>query len=149
MILTVIGYKPNSSDYCRGCLMASYGSDFKFGVYPDDREGAVQFAAQMLSYDTDMGEDGYNVILLIDGKAVYGDGLMDYCEHDPSEVSDEEDLFIRAFTHEANQRAGKIREARKVAREAEKKREEEEDRAASAAAERATYERLKQKFEQK
>jgi len=24
----LIAYKPNSSDYCRGCLMASYSSDF-------------------------------------------------------------------------------------------------------------------------
>ena len=35
MTWIVIAYKPSSEDYCRGCLMASYDSDFEMKEFED------------------------------------------------------------------------------------------------------------------
>jgi len=53
-----IAYKPDSSDYCRSCLMANYSSDFK--IFKDlSYDELLKNIAQFETYDSRCGETGY------------------------------------------------------------------------------------------
>lgn len=66
-MITVMAYKSDSDDYCRGCHMASYSSDFKW-LSNASKEETIEFIASVLSYVTDRGECSYEVTVLIDGE---------------------------------------------------------------------------------
>jgi len=57
----LIAYKPNSNDYCRGCHMASYSSDF-IHYESDNFDHIVQKLAECYAFETDCGEAGYEEI---------------------------------------------------------------------------------------
>lgn len=65
---TLIAHKPESSDYCRGCLMASYSGDFELAHGPtlDALAPLYQRCAQA-NRTLEHGELGYELTLLIDG----------------------------------------------------------------------------------
>ena len=52
----VFGYKESNEDYCRGCLMESWSSDFRIKEYPISKDEAIEFAADIMAYDADRGE---------------------------------------------------------------------------------------------
>lgn len=62
----LIAYKPNSDDYCKGCHMASYSSDFicEFGL---NQEQIVDKLIELIYYKCDTGEEGYEQVLIFFG----------------------------------------------------------------------------------
>ncbi len=58
----ITAYKSESADYCRGCLMESYGSDFEF-INTLDRGEAIQFISKILLANKKLGhgETGYEL----------------------------------------------------------------------------------------
>ncbi len=68
MLYTLIAYKSNSSDYCRGCLMASYGSDFELWTGTEVEALADRWASLLdRNRNRERGEDGFEITLLING----------------------------------------------------------------------------------
>lgn len=65
---TLIAHKPDSSDYCLGCLMASYSGDFELAHGPtlDALAPLYQRCAQA-NRTLEHGELGYELTLLING----------------------------------------------------------------------------------
>lgn len=58
MYFTLIAYKPNSEDTCRGCLMASYSSDFIL-EHNLEVDALINRLAEIITYDCRPGEEGY------------------------------------------------------------------------------------------
>lgn len=65
---TLIAYKEDSTDYCRGCEMDRYGSAHEM-YYGSDREVIADRYAQLLDKNNNLkhGESGYEITLFIDG----------------------------------------------------------------------------------
>jgi hypothetical protein len=78
MTYTVLAYKQDSKDFCMGCLMASYGSDFEFEAFKTEQE-AIDFAAKFLAYDRKIGETGYDVTILVNGRNWWDDVACEEC----------------------------------------------------------------------
>ena len=125
MNYTLIAYKPTSDDYCRGCHMATYWSDFKLTqtTIPDD---IVTAAAQLYSDNEfmDCNEAGFELTLLEDGVEADTDGLLDAARAKSKEM-----------TEARKERERKAAEALKQAADAQRLEQE-----------RKEYEKLKAKF---
>ena len=147
---TILAYKPDSSDYCMGCHVASYSSGFEY-YYTEDRGEAVKFIAGKLvnNKHMDNNEDGYEITILMNGAEPSQDTWDEL--HEGKEWSDH--CHAEAMMEEAKALAEKeIADAKK--REEEAKAQREEAAKVQAAIdkenkERATYERLKAKYEEK
>jgi|SRR6201998_47647 len=147
----IVAYKSDSSDYCRGCHMASYSSDFEF-LNTNDRSKALRFLVDKLNVKLDYNESGFKFTLFIDGKTT---------DVNDNSGSTDEDLYnyeliyeedpARLLMAEANEVAKYEKEhAEEIRKENEKKRKEAE--AAKAAQEkeandRREFERLRAKYQ--
>lgn len=69
---TLIVYKPYSSDFCRGCHMASYHADYQIFIYLTRAELIDKWAA-FESYETQINEVSYECTVFINGHFVGGD----------------------------------------------------------------------------
>ncbi len=133
---TFVAYKPNSSDYCMGCYMESYSSEFAFETGLSEDELVVAWA-NCLMFVGGTNEDGWESIHIIDGA---GD-IVDF--------GPEYDRLKRRVEQEiARQKAELVKFA---ADQAEKQRQDaaetaERHAAAATKHERAEYERLCKKF---
>jgi hypothetical protein len=69
MIITILAYKSESEDYCRGCVMARYSSDFKWKSSMDRGE-IEEFLADIMfaNKHLDTGESGYDITFLFNGE---------------------------------------------------------------------------------
>lgn len=70
---TLIAYKPDSNDYCRGCHMASYPSSFQFQNHLS-KEKLIEEFSKLIAYNLeklDCNEDGYCFIVLREGICVF------------------------------------------------------------------------------
>lgn len=69
MIITILAYKSDSTDVCRGCTMAHYSSDFKWKSSMD--RGEIEEFLAGLMFDNkhlDTGESGYEITFLFNGE---------------------------------------------------------------------------------
>ena len=69
MIITILAYKAESEDVCRGCRVASYGSDFKWKSSMD--RGEIEEFLAGLMFDNkhlDTNEGGYEITFLFNGE---------------------------------------------------------------------------------
>lgn len=68
MIYTVLAYRPNGADYCKGCLMGTSDSDFEFHT-GDNLDQAARFAAE-IEFGAPEGYEfcGYEFTYLVNGK---------------------------------------------------------------------------------
>lgn len=74
---TLIAYKPNSDDYCRGCHMATYSSDLCVINGLNDENLLLECADFLTkNKNLDYNEDGYQFAILFDDKIVI-DNLCD------------------------------------------------------------------------
>ena len=55
----IIAYKADNDDYCMGCHMASYSSNFSY-LNTNDREKAIRFLVDKINFKGDDREAGYN-----------------------------------------------------------------------------------------
>ncbi|WP_434715833.1 hypothetical protein [Paraburkholderia sp. A3RO-2L] len=65
---TLIAHKPESSDYCRNCLMASYSGDFEM-EHSNSLDALAGLWKRCANQNLSLGrgEDGYELTLLING----------------------------------------------------------------------------------
>jgi hypothetical protein len=73
MIITILAYKPDSIDTCRGCVTARYSADFAWKSSMD-RSAMAEFLGGLLWYNMhlDRGEDGYEFTFLFNGEEENG-----------------------------------------------------------------------------
>jgi hypothetical protein len=125
-LYTLIGYKPDSEDICRGCVMGRFGSDF---IYEQGlSEGhAADLIAEIQSRKRSVGEAPWDLYLL---------------RYLPDEDEDIGRIYQSALK-EGDRRAEEREHREALAKiEAERK-----HAAAKADSERAEYERLRAKYE--
>lgn len=125
MNYTLLAYKPDSDDYCRGCVMARYSADFKWQTSANPAE-IVEAAAQLMMENKfmDTSEAGYELTLLENG------------------VEDDTDDLLG----QARVKAEGLVAARKERERQEKEVAQQRAARAAQALEREQYEKLKAKF---
>lgn len=158
-----IAYKPNSSDYCKGCHMASYSSDFETKNMLNSQE-LTEFWSEYLfkNLNLECNEEGYSFYIYKDGIQVWNEN---YCRWDGGErfVYDSDEYWINYTKLEeqekedneeisgiwakANELANKKQQSKKEAEQA--KLIAENQKIANDALERRRkeFEKLKQEFE--
>ncbi len=69
MVITILAYKPDSDDYCRGCHMARYSADFEWKASMD-RAMIAEFLSEILfrNKHLDTNETGYDTTFLFNGE---------------------------------------------------------------------------------
>lgn len=152
---TVIAYKPDSEDYCRGCRMASYSSDLCIHNRLTRKEAIDTYKNYLVkAYDLRVGEAGYSITIICDSFIFFSDAESGCI---PDEWEDEEFEFDRNEYNEFNKEfysAKKDVEQEIVNYKEEKRRKEIEqqqqknrvEKEAKDKYERETYERLSKKF---
>lgn len=149
---TFIAYKPDSDDYCRGCHMCSYASDFISEQRLDREELVREWANVMVKNEnTRVSEKGYEVqvyengILIedeINGQAHYED-FERPDEPDSDQAMERYDTSMSALAQiekEAQALADHLLNAKKQEKAA-------EEAAKASAAEACEKERRRQQFE--
>lgn len=136
MTYTVFAYKPDSDDYCRGCHVASYSSDFEYKI-TDDREEVIKFLVEKYRANKhmDYNETEYGITLLFNGKEP-----CDEAVEATKNMMAEAEVIAEREEIEAKAAAEKEAAHKKAVQEAEAKAKQEE-------ADRKTYEKLKAKYE--
>ncbi|NDV50369.1 hypothetical protein [Salipiger sp. PrR003] len=133
---TVLAYRPNGADYCKGCLMGTSDSDFEFEAF-ESAEEAARYAGEFLFHDqlkTELEVDCYELTFLIDGVE----------DHERNvEAMAEANMQERLEAH----RKAEAERKKEEEAAAERKREELEKR--KHAEELAKFRELKAKFEPK
>lgn len=134
---TLIASKPNSSDYCKGCCMARYESEFihRTGL---TREELTKEIARLKATPLDYNEVGFEDILFFEEPDENDDAAYE------TRLKLEEEVF-----GEAGKLSAKIVEERKAAEAAEKAEKARREKEAAEAAERKKFEELRAKFEGK
>lgn len=68
-VITLLAYKSDSVDICRGCVMARYSPDFKY-IGSANKELITSFLADILfaNKHLDHGESGYEITFLFNGE---------------------------------------------------------------------------------
>lgn len=147
-----VAYKPNSSDYCMGCHMASYSSDFIFKNHLTREELIEEWALVLFKNATlDYNEEGYEFRIFNNGVNVYAEyGVCcDLCDRvdNPTEeqernfTEDIDDIHIKAV-----QGAKTLCEIDKKQREQEKLEKQAKELLEAQAQRKAQFEKLKQEF---
>ena len=155
MVITVLAYRSSGADYCLGCLMESWGSDFEYGVYDegDYSSGAqtiteaANFVHRYLAYNDAKEEFGsYDITVLVDGKEP-----SYYMEENKASIAGtvakavmDQAKALLAADKKAKEDAAKTEKERK---DAEKAAWTKEQKRLKEVHEREEYTRLKTKFE--
>ena len=147
----IIAYKSDSSDYCRGCHMASYSSDFEF-INTNDRNKALRFLVDKINTTLDYNESGFKFTMFLDGKTTDvndNDGSTDEDLYNYEPIYEEDPA--RLLMAEANKVAQYEKEHAEEVRKQKKAQEEAAEKARAArekeAKDRKEFERLKAKYE--
>jgi len=150
MNYTILAYKPDSDDYCMGCVRARYSADFEYRC-TESREEAVKFIIEKLKANKKMefNESGYEITILINGKEVDSGTWLDetetwdYSDKETAQsMMQEAEAMLGSEEADAKAKAEAAEEAQKAADKVRKAQEKEENDAKE-------YERLKAKFEMK
>ena len=150
----LIAYKPNSEDYRRNCLMASYSSDHEVHSDLDDEELIIRWADYLYkNLNLSYGERGYRFWLFKDGvKVIEESQFCYYYDGDGDEDEDDDKEEVCGIISELEEKANKLAkekhqkildDKRKVENERRLKQEQED-----LLRRRAEYEKLKNEFEQ-
>lgn len=146
----LVAYKPDSADYCKGCLMASYSSDFvRYNNL--SREDLVKRWGELLAKNMNLefGEAGYIFHIFEDGVEMWGEAGA-CCDNIDMQDAEKYNSAIYRFGTielEADSHARQL-----LLQSLNKKKMEEEIKAAenfskARAQRREQYENLKKEFE--
>lgn len=164
---TFVAYKGDSADYCRGCHMASYSSDFCLDTCLK-REEIVKLLAKytLKNQELKINESGYSVyvfkdgIKFIDDWSVYTDACEQANPYIPETVEyynyeNQMEELDRKLCEEGKMLLDEVVEPLnklKIQKEQEERikvqREQEQRRLSQEKQRRAEYEKLKKEFEQ-
>lgn len=137
---TLVAYKENSDDYCRGCVMARYDSDFEYLTTQSEEELISWWASyKTMNAFMEYNESGYGFFFFING--IHSD---DYS----GEGDDWEEKYnhIKSIKKRVDALADEKIKTKK-AEEAEKERQKEvAQQQYCDQQERQQYEKLKKKF---
>ncbi len=158
MVITVLAYRSSGADYCLGCLMESWGSDFEFGVYdegeypsgPQTITAAAGFVSKFLLYNDDKENGGdYDITILLDGRECHY-----YFTSSTATRAELTDTVAKAVMEQAKGFLAADKKAKEEAAKAEEAQEEAEKAAwtkeqarLKEVKDREEYTRLKAKFE--
>lgn len=158
MIITVLAYKSDGADYCRGCLMDSWGADFEFGVYDEEEypsgpltiTAAAGFVHKYLACNDDKEVRGsYDITILLNGKE-----CRRYFTRTAATTAELTDPVAKAVMGQAKALLAADKKAKEEAAKAEEERRDaekapftKEQERLKEAHEREEYARLKAKFE--
>lgn len=153
-----IAHKPDSEDYCRGCLMARYSGDFVHEQTDDLERLAVLWSECLFKNQTlDCNETGYDVIIYGDGRLAYEqndggfkDAWVDYDAEDWRKQEQEQARIQQQVLPELGQvleraklLAGQKLSLQQAAKRAKQEREQQEEQARR----RAQFEKLRKEFD--
>lgn len=151
---TLIAYKSDSSDYCRGCHMASYSSDLLIESRLDEEE-LLQKWSQILCDNEFMliNETGYVITIMKNSYVLYTSGwsvLCDYCYNLDDEDSEEAyEADYKRITELESTAQALAKNKIKAKKEIEKQKEDEKNKKLTTEALNkriVQYEKLKQEF---
>ena len=153
-----LAYKPNSDDYCWGCHMASYSSNFEIHSRIKSSEALISIWADIINRNKNLsvGEKGYEVQIYENGKCVYDDiyGGMSYEDFESEypdnfvEICDQKVEAMLKLKEEAEKKATEQHQAKKEREQAQELLKQEKEEAAKKESRRKEYERLKNEFSQ-
>jgi hypothetical protein len=153
---TLVGYREDGVDTCRGCVMDRSGSDFFLSVFFTAEEVAAEWARRLFAEES-MGREycSFEYTLLLDGRddnndpdswqvealcnPQTGNGWAEEARTWVKARADELFAQLKAEKLAADERAKKAKEVQEIGRRAKARQEAE-------AAERAEYLRLQAKF---
>ena len=150
----LIAYKPSSEDYCRGCLMASYGADHE--VFDDlSVDDLVEKWADYIYANMHLGcgERGYSFWIFRDGiKVIEGSQFCYYYDWDRDDSDDDKDdtKEICGIMSEIEAKANELANVYEKGRLANEKKLRDDKKAAeekeALLKRQAEYEKLKKEF---
>lgn len=79
MKIIIIAYKPDSEDYCRGCHMASYGSDFIIETFTNAEE-MITLVKEILNRKMRVNEVGYTITVIVNGTIIINGDSQEYLD---------------------------------------------------------------------
>lgn len=147
MHYTIVSYRSDGDDYCRGCHMASSGSEFDLQETEDQDQAAQWIADKLMDDRRDASRREvceWEVSILCDGRLnlVEDSDIASTDEEERDTIRGKAQEVVAARIKEEDRK--KAEKAAELAIAAEKKKEV--ARIAKLAHERAEFERLKQKF---
>lgn len=140
MDFTVIAYKPDSDDYCRGCHMESCPSDFSIEQFAAV-DSTIEHIANVMFDNTILrvSETGYDIYV------VYRGSLYEYNNCFLDDDSDNDNCIKDIFA-KARERAKHKHDAHKKAEEKAKRDERESEAKRTREKEKALLAELKEKY---
>ena len=147
-IITVIAYKENAVDTCRGCVMSTHDSAFDM-LSSANPETIVEFVADLRARDLDEYAS-FDFTYLVNGRNIHSDSgyYPDVIseELEPEIVEEYEDV-IQRIKQEVDARTTVLAKARKEAKEKEALAQTNRAKVSQENAERRQFEALKAKYE--
>lgn len=146
-VITIIAYRADGVDTCRGCVMSTHSSDFRMRVFEEVKE-AADFQATFLVDNAHNDTGGlcvWDLIVMVNGKPAH---CNDYCSG--LELTEPEEGLINLFNGYVVQAVQKLEHGRAVKNEQAAKAAEREKARAESAAKKKRYEMLqdlKKEFE--
>jgi hypothetical protein len=128
MIFTILAYKPDTQDVCRGCVVARYSSDFKWKSSMD-KAVMAEFLAEIQFADKhcEHGESSYEVTFLFNGEE-FPEGETDWMTEELRlEITKKaEGICTAKLAEEDRLKAAQAAENNRKAQEAKEKQEREQ-----------------------
>jgi hypothetical protein len=118
MNYTLIAYKANSADYCRGCAMERFDSEHVI-LQTEEREELLNKWSDLLcqNMNRQRGEDTFDITILVNGSDLWCDDIPDVSYSDLTDAANalaaEKDAQFKhgvSLQKQADERARKARE---------------------------------------
>lgn len=147
--ITIIAYRSDGIDTCRGCVMERFSSEFDMGIFDDIKPAAVYYAKLVHSnkINNQNGRSNWDINVLINGKAT---DIADFYIQTNAELAEPEEGLLNLFRAEyyKAQIVVEREHALWLEKEAAKKlREEERRKVVERNTKHAQYLKLKEEFE--
>ena len=105
-VYTLVAYKPESDDYCKGCHMEHYYAQFDMAISENEEDIIKKWSSCLVTNkELRPNEEPWEMNLLINGRSA---------SHSPGNIepdSDEEDEWIKNFNEEVSRISYKAKEA--------------------------------------
>lgn len=139
-----IAYKPDSADYCRGCHMGSYSSDFILADDITEKELIEKWAEALYRNETlDSNEVGFDIYVFTHGCLWWNNGCPTCCPDEDIEGWEDD---IDALHDKAEKLCKHMVAAKKEAEALAAKKTKEKQAAEDKERRRKEYEKLSKEF---
>ena len=122
----LIGYKQNSDDYCRGCHMESYSSDFVFEEY-EDIDSLVGKIVELSRIEYGYGETGFTINLIHNGHTLLKEVNPTEKFYGDCYDGDEESKIIDEINEKVKNQVENLKKMAIIAKEEKERKEKEKE----------------------